>query len=164
MGQPILEMRDVSKSFPGVKALDSVRLDLHAGEVTALIGENGAGKSTLVKALTGIHRPDAGEIRLNGTALDLATPEAARRLGITAIHQETVMFDELSVTENIFVGHHIARRFGRLDWAAMRARTREILAQLEVEPRPGGEAQDALGRPEAHRRHRARALASTPRS
>ncbi len=136
MGQPILEMRNVSKSFPGVKALDSVRLDLHAGEVTALIGENGAGKSTLVKVLTGIHRPEQGEIRLGGTPLDLPTPEAARRVGITAIHQETVMFDELSVTENIFVGHHIAGRFGRLDWAAMRARTREILAQLEVELDP----------------------------
>jgi rhamnose transport system ATP-binding protein len=134
--QPILEMRNVSKAFPGVKALDRVRLDLYAGEVTALIGENGAGKSTLVKALTGIHRPDEGEIRLDGTALDLPTPEAARKVGITAIHQETVMFDELSVTENIFVGHHLAGRFGRLDWAAMRARTREILAQLEVELDP----------------------------
>jgi rhamnose transport system ATP-binding protein len=104
--------------------------------VTALIGENGAGKSTLVKVLTGIYRPDESEIRLGGTALDLPSPEAARAAGITAIHQETVMFDELSVTENIFVGHHIAGRFGRLDWAAMRTRTREILAQLEVELDP----------------------------
>ncbi len=136
MGQPILEMRNVSKSFPGVKALDRVRLDLYRGEVTALVGENGAGKSTLVKVLTGIYRPDEGEIRLDGATLDLRTPEAARRVGITAIHQETVMFDELSVTENIFVGHHLAGRFGRLDWATMRARTREILAQLEVELDP----------------------------
>ena len=134
--QPILEMRNVSKSFPGVKALDRVRLDLYPGQVTALIGENGAGKSTLVKALTGIHRPDEGEIRLDGRALELSSPEVAREVGITAIHQETVMFDELSVTENIFVGHHLAGRFGRLDWAAMRARTREILAQLEVELDP----------------------------
>ncbi|HSA80766.1 MAG TPA: sugar ABC transporter ATP-binding protein [Geminicoccaceae bacterium] len=134
--QPILEIRNLSKSFPGVKALDRVRLDLYPGQVTALIGENGAGKSTLVKALTGIYRPDEGEIRLDGSALDLPTPDAARRVGITAIHQETVMFDELSVTENVFVGHHIAGRFGRLDWAAMRARTREILAQLEVELDP----------------------------
>ena len=131
--QPLLEMRNVSKAFPGVQALDAVRLELYPGEVTALVGENGAGKSTLVKVLTGIYRPDEGEIRLGGTALDLPSPEAARAAGITAIHQETVMFDELSVTENIFVGHHIAGRFGRLDWAAMRARTREILAQLEVD-------------------------------
>jgi rhamnose transport system ATP-binding protein len=134
--RPILEMQGVSKSFPGVKALHGVRLDLYPGEVTALVGENGAGKSTLVKVLTGIYRPEQGDIRLDGAALDLPTPEAARRVGITAIHQETVMFDELSVTENIFVGHHLAGRFGRLDWAAMRARTREILVQLEVELDP----------------------------
>src|SRR4030095_1882067 len=83
--RPILEMQGVSKSFPGVKALDGVRLDLYPGEVTALVGENGAGKSTLVKVLTGIYRPEQGDIRLNGAALDLPTPEAAGRVGITAI-------------------------------------------------------------------------------
>ena len=132
MTDPVLQMHGISKAFAGVQALDGVRLDLYPGQVTALVGENGAGKSTLVKILTGIHAPDSGTIQLSGAAYSAPTPDAARRAGITAIHQETVMFDELSVAENIFVGHHPARRFGLLDWQAMRARTRAILAQLEV--------------------------------
>ncbi|MDQ2696752.1 MAG: sugar ABC transporter ATP-binding protein [Pseudomonadota bacterium] len=132
MTTPVLEIRDISKTFPGVRALDRVRLDLYPGQVTALIGENGAGKSTLVKTLTGIYQPDGGEIRIDGRALAIPSPDAARHAGITAIHQETVMFNELSVAENIFIGHHLKRGGGLIDWDAMRARTREILAQLEV--------------------------------
>ena len=132
MTGPVLQMLGVSKAFAGVQALNDVRLDLHSGQVTALVGENGAGKSTLVKILTGIHALDTGTILLEGQPFSAPTPDAARRVGITAIHQETVMFDELSVAENIFVGHHLMRGFGLLDWSAMRARTLEILAQLEV--------------------------------
>src|SRR5215210_1037808 len=94
---PLLEMRGISKAFPGVKALDSVDVTLYPGTVTALIGENGAGKSTLVKILTGIYQPDSGEIVVGGTPLHFTNAEAAIRSGITAIHQETVLFDELSV-------------------------------------------------------------------
>ena len=94
---PLLEMRGISQIFPGVKALDSVSIALYPGEVTALIGENGAGKSTLVKILTGIYRPNSGEILIDGTARQFAGAEDAIAAGVTAIHQETVLFDELTV-------------------------------------------------------------------
>lgn len=130
---PIFSLRGVSKSFPGVKALDQVQLDLYPGQVTALIGENGAGKSTLVKSMTGIYKPEEGEIRFNGETIKLNSPDDARRLGITAIHQETVLFDELSVTENIFVGHYVTKgRLGRLDWPVMHNLAQLILDEIEA--------------------------------
>lgn len=133
MSNPLFSLRGISKSFPGVKALDQVKLDLYAGEVTALIGENGAGKSTLVKAITGIYQPEAGEMYVNGEVVQLNTPEDARRLGITAIHQETVLFDELSVTENIFAGHYLTHGFfGGLDWKMMRVKAQAILDEIEA--------------------------------
>jgi rhamnose transport system ATP-binding protein len=139
---PILEMTGISKDFPGVKALEAVHLRLYPGTVTALIGENGAGKSTLVKILTGVYRPDAGHIALAGKAIDIPDAEAAFRFGITATHQETVLFDDLSVTENIFLGHPILGRFGLLDWRAMRARARQILDELEVDLDPDTRLRD----------------------
>src|SRR5579872_6147288 len=99
---PILSLRGIGKAFPGVRALHDVGLDLYPGEVTALIGENGAGKSTLVKILTGIYLPDAGEITIAGKSFAAENPRDAWAAGVAAIHQETVMFDELSVAENIF--------------------------------------------------------------
>src|SRR5262245_48094288 len=93
---PILSLSGVSKRFPGVRALHDVHLTLYPGEVTALIGENGAGKSTIVKVLTGIYRPDEGEILIDGRRVALESPRDAWAAGVTAIHQETVMFDELS--------------------------------------------------------------------
>ena len=133
MSNPLFSLRGVSKAFPGVKALDQVELDLYAGEVTALVGENGAGKSTLVKSITGIYQPEAGEMYFNNEVVQLNTPEDARRLGITAIHQETVLFDELSVTENVFAGHYLThRRFGGLDWKTMQAKTQAILDEIEA--------------------------------
>jgi rhamnose transport system ATP-binding protein len=134
--EPILELSGVSKSFPGVKALEGVALKLYPGTVTALIGENGAGKSTLVKILTGVYTPDEGRILLGGTGTVIPNAEAAFRLGVTATHQETVLFDELTVTENIFLGQQIVNRLGLLDWKAMRARARAILAELEVDLDP----------------------------
>ena len=109
---PILEMRGISQIFPGVKALDGVSIKLYPGQVTALIGENGAGKSTLVKILTGIYRPNEGEILIDGLPTTFASAQAAIDAGVTAIHQETVLFDELSVAENIFLGHAPRTRFG----------------------------------------------------
>ena len=111
-GPPVVSMDAITKTFPGVKALDQVRLDLYPGQVTALVGENGAGKSTTVKILTGIYRPDGGTIRIDGNPVDLTTPNDAAASGITAIHQETVLFDELSVAENIFIGHAPRTRLG----------------------------------------------------
>ena len=120
MPWPKLTLTGISKSFPGVKALNEVGLELYAGEVTALIGENGAGKSTLVKSLTGIYQPEAGEIRIDGNPVSMQTPYRAFELGIAAIHQETVLFDELSVAENIYLGHTPRTPFGLIDWRKLR--------------------------------------------
>ncbi len=129
---PLLEMRGISKSFPGVKALDGVDVTLYPGSVTALIGENGAGKSTLVKILTGIYQPDRGEIVVDGEPVRFASAEAAIRSGITAIHQETVLFDELSVAENIFLGHAPRNRLGLINWGAMNARASALLHSIDA--------------------------------
>ena len=133
---PVLETIGISKSFPGVKALENVDLKLYPGRVTALVGENGAGKSTLVKILTGVYATDEGRILIDGKDIEIPNAEAAFHRGITATHQETVLFDELTVTENVFIGHQITRRFGLLDWTAMRARTKAILDELEVDLDP----------------------------
>ncbi|WP_413733807.1 sugar ABC transporter ATP-binding protein [Sodalis sp. RH21] len=134
---PLLSLQGITKIFPGVRALEQVRLDLYPGKVTALIGENGAGKSTLVKVMTGIYQPDEGEILYKNIPVKLVNPQSAHKLGITAIHQETVLFDELSVTENIFAGHYLHRGlFNRLDWPAMQRKTGEILTRLDVQIDP----------------------------
>jgi len=123
----LLTLRGISKSFPGVRALNDVALSLYPGQVTALIGENGAGKSTLVKIMTGIYQADAGEIAIGGRPVSLPSAHAAFRHGITAIHQETVLFDDLTVAENIFLGHAPRTRLGLIDWRRMRADAREVL-------------------------------------
>lgn len=133
---PVLSLSGVSKTFPGVRALNEARLTLHSGQTTALIGENGAGKSTLVKILTGIYTPDGGTIEVNGKAVSFRSPRDAWAAGIVAIHQETVMFDELSIAENIFMGHAPTAGFGRLDWRSMRERTRVLLDALESDLDP----------------------------
>ncbi len=134
---PLLSLKGITKVFPGVRALENVHLDLWPGKVTALIGENGAGKSTLVKVMTGIYQPEEGELLYKAIPITLPNPEAAHKVGITAIHQETVLFDELTVTENIFVGHYLYRGlFKKLDWPAMHRQAREILTRLEVQIDP----------------------------
>lgn len=128
---PTLEMRGISQIFPGVKALDGVNIQLYPGKVTALIGENGAGKSTLVKILTGIYRPNEGEILLDGQPVTFQSAQDAIDAGVTAIHQETVLFDELSVGENIFLGHAPKGRFGLIDWKTINDKSRALLQRLE---------------------------------
>ncbi len=130
MSAPVLSLEGVSKSFPGVKALSDVALELHAGQVTALVGENGAGKSTMVKILTGIYQPDEGTIRIDGQPVTFPSAAAAARAGVTAIHQETVLFDDLTVAENIFLGHAPRTRLGLIDWPRLRARAVETLARI----------------------------------
>ncbi len=130
---PILALSGVSKSFPGVRALHDANLTLHTGEVTALLGENGAGKSTLVKILTGIYKPDAGEILVDGKAVAFSKPTDSWAAGIAAIHQETVMFDELSVAENIFMGHMPRKKSGLVDWPLMHIKAQELLKRIEAE-------------------------------
>lgn len=127
MTDPILTLSGITKTFPGVRALHDVALELYSGEVTALIGENGAGKSTLVKTMTGIYQPDAGEIRVGGKVVTLPTAISASDAGITAIHQETVLFDELTVAENIYLGHAPRNRFGMIDWKTMKSEAQKTL-------------------------------------
>nr|WP_298716809.1 sugar ABC transporter ATP-binding protein [uncultured Steroidobacter sp.] len=129
--QPILTLTQVRKSFGGAHALRDANLELYPGQVTALIGENGAGKSTLVKILCGIHQPDGGELLLDGRPIRVRDPEHARQLGINVVHQECVVFDNLTVAENIFVSSR--PRIGRfIAWREMRTRAAEILRQLDV--------------------------------
>ncbi|MCV3767542.1 sugar ABC transporter ATP-binding protein [Rhizobium sp. TRM95796] len=129
LNTPTVRLKGISKSFPGVRALSNVELSLHPGQVTALIGENGAGKSTLVKVMTGIYQPDDGAIEINGKPTELPSAFAALKQGITAIHQETVLFDELSVAENIFLGHAPKNRFGLIDWKKMYAEAETLLGR-----------------------------------
>ena len=138
---PVLRLRGISKSFPGVKALQNVQLDLYPGQVTALIGENGAGKSTIVKVLTGIYQPEEGSIEIDGHAIRLASADDAAKAGVTAIHQETVLFDELTVAENIWIGHAPRGRFGLIDRQAMRTGAKRLLdgigAKIDPDARLG---------------------------
>jgi rhamnose transport system ATP-binding protein len=129
---PVLQLTGISKRFNGTHALNGVNVTIRAGECMALIGENGAGKSTLVKTLTGIYRPDAGTMALDGRPVTFASPQEAMAAGITAVHQETVMFDELSVAENIYVGRQPTRA-GRIDWARIEAQAQALFARLEVD-------------------------------
>ena len=128
---PVLALEGIAMHFDGVRALDGVELQLPAGRVVALLGENGAGKSTAVKIMTGIYRPDAGRIVIRGEPVELHSVQDAWRHGITAVHQEPVMFDELSVAENVFAGHLLRNRIGLVDWSGMRRRAAEILRSLE---------------------------------
>ena len=130
---PLLEVRGLEKSFPGVRALSGVSFDVNAGEVHALLGENGAGKSTLIKIVSGVYQPDAGEILIDGRATRFATPEEAKRAGVATIYQELLLFPELTVAENIFLGHAPCARGGRIDWRAMRAEAEALLASLEID-------------------------------
>jgi rhamnose transport system ATP-binding protein len=134
--KPVLALDGVTKIFPGVRALSEVSLNLFPGQVMALVGENGAGKSTVVKVLTGIYQPNKGDILLNGNPIHFSTPQSAANAGITAIHQETVLFDELSVAENIFLGHAPRSNFGLIDWPEMERRSIEILAGIGADIDP----------------------------
>jgi rhamnose transport system ATP-binding protein len=129
---PALSLVGVHKRFGGVQALAGVHLELYAGQVLALLGENGAGKSTAVKIMTGVHRPDAGEVRVLGQPVSFASTEQAWRHGVAAVYQDAVAFDELSVAENLFMGHLATRRGGWLDWPAMRRRAAASLESLEA--------------------------------
>ena len=127
---PVLEMRGISKTFPGVRALDHVSLDVRPGEVLALMGENGAGKSTLMKVLAGAHQPDGGEILLGGKPVTLDTPQKAMDLGIGIIYQELNLVPQLSVAENIFLGREPRALPGFVNAGKMQADARQIMEAL----------------------------------
>ena len=133
----VLRLTEVVKTFPGVRALDGVHLEVEAGEVHCLLGQNGAGKSTLIKVLAGVHHADEGTITWQGEPFAPATPQAAMKAGIATIYQELDLVDDLTVAENAFLGHE-DRRAGFVRRGVMARRTREILARLghpQIPPR-----------------------------
>lgn len=132
----LLEMRDITKQYPGVTALDRVSFDLRPGETHCLVGENGAGKSTLMKVLAGAITKDAGMILINGDAVNYDTPQQASRLGISMIHQEFNLAPQMSVAENIFLGRAPTRR-GIIHWGHLYQKSRDALAMLDaaIDPR-----------------------------
>ncbi|MFC1806056.1 sugar ABC transporter ATP-binding protein [Planctomycetota bacterium] len=129
---PLLQMRGIHKSFPGVHALKGVDLEVRAGEVHCLVGENGAGKSTLMKCLMGVYRPDAGEIVLDGHAVHIHHPHQALDLGISMVFQELNLVPHLSVAENVFLGIEplLFGPLGIIHWRELRERTREVIARF----------------------------------
>src|ERR1700688_3825916 len=136
MNGPVLEVRNVHKQFPGVKALDAVQLHVERGEVHALLGENGAGKSTLLKILSGAQAADLGECLIDGRTLDPAdTPLTRQRLGLVTIYQEFNLLPFMSVAENLYLGREPTRH-GVIDWKRMRedARTMLLSLGLNVDP------------------------------
>ncbi len=146
--KPVLSLQNISKSFPGVKALQNVSFSINTGEVHALLGENGAGKSTLIKIISGVYQPDSNpdnslskhkrtaddtsKIQLDGITVNLDSPRTAQKHGIATIYQELLLYPELSVAENIFMGHAPRTRFGTLDWTKTRQLAREQLASLDI--------------------------------
>src|SRR6476661_6680228 len=132
---PLLQIDRISKSFPGVKALQSVGLEVARGEIVALIGENGAGKSTLMKILAGIHRPDSGAIHIEGRSVELRSPRDAVSQGIAVIHQELELVDTLDVAANIFLGREPARH-GFIDFRQMWTNAQSILDRLGLPVSP----------------------------
>jgi ribose transport system ATP-binding protein len=135
--RPAVSVRAVGKRFAGVRALDEVSLDLHHGEVHALVGENGAGKSTLIKVLTGVHRPESGEIRYLDEPVAFAGPRDAQAAGISTIYQEINLVPTLSVAHNLYLGREPLNRIGLVDFARMRRDARVTLARygIDVDPR-----------------------------
>src|SRR5919108_2814188 len=132
----LLEVRHVSKAFPGVVALDDVSLRLGRGTVHAVSGENGAGKSTLMKIIAGIETPDAGELLLNGRALRCASPRQALEGGVAMIHQELNLMPYLSVAENIWIGREPVRAWALISHRELHRKTRALLERLRIDIDP----------------------------
>lgn len=129
--EALLEIRGLSKSFPGVKALQAVDFTVRRGEIHALMGENGAGKSTLIKVLTGVHPRDSGTIRFDGTEIDPPSPKAAEQLGVSTVYQEVNLIPHRSVAENICLGRQ-PTRFGLIRWRAVARRAEAALARVDL--------------------------------
>ena len=133
---PLLEMQEINKHFPGVHALKDAHFDVRPGEVHALIGENGAGKSTLIKIVSGVYQPDTGNIQLEKQSVHFADPREAQYAGIATIYQELGLYPELSVAENIFMGHAPMKKrlgFETINWEQMETEAEALLAELNIQ-------------------------------
>jgi ribose transport system ATP-binding protein len=132
----VLQAKDISKAFGGIRALDRVSLDVYKGQVNAVVGENGAGKSTLMKILTGVYREYDGQIILDGRKVTFANPKEAQDNGIAIIHQELNLIPYLSVAENVFLGREFINRFGLIDYKRMYGETKKLLERLDLRVNP----------------------------
>jgi ribose transport system ATP-binding protein len=132
-GAPVLEVREVTKRFPGVVALDNVSFQLHVGEVHALVGENGAGKSTLIKVMTGVQRPDGGRVLFDGEEVTFVSPREAQEAGISTIYQETNLIPLRSVAQNVFLGREPRTGLGLTDTGRMNREAFELLERYGIE-------------------------------
>ncbi len=131
--EPIVSLREISKSFPGVLAVQGVSLDILPGEVHALVGENGAGKSTLMKVLAGVYKKDAGHVLYKGKEVEIPTPRAAQQLGISMIHQELNLMPHLTVAQNVFIGREPRRAFKFVvDEQEINEKTQQLIAGLHL--------------------------------
>ena len=130
MTTPLVELRNMSISFGGVRAVDDVSVDLYPGEVVGLLGHNGAGKSTLIKMLSGAYAPDSGEIRINGEKATITNPRDARHYNIETIYQTLALADNLDAAANLFLGRELTTPLGLVDDDAMEAETRKIMGRL----------------------------------
>lgn len=141
MQQPILQMKNIVKEFPGVKALNGVNLELYEGKIMGLMGENGAGKSTLMKVLSGVYKKDGGEILYKGKIEDIKDTKDAQEKGIAIIHQELNLVDDLSIGENIFLGREPNNAFGKINWKKLHRDAQLLLNKLNVK----SSSKDLLG-------------------
>jgi D-xylose transport system ATP-binding protein len=129
-GTPLVELRDISIAFGGIKAVDHVTVDLFPGEVVGLLGHNGAGKSTLIKCLSGAYQKDSGQILINGQPVEISNPRDARAYNIETIYQTLALADNLDAAANLFLGRELTTAFGTVDDVQMEAETRKIMARL----------------------------------
>ena len=141
---PLVEMKDISISFGGIKAVDHVSVDLYPGEVVGLLGHNGAGKSTLIKILSGAYKMDTGEIRINGDKVEITNPRDARAHNIETIYQTLALADNLDAASNLFLGREIVTGTGLVNDAAMEAECRKIMGRLNPNFRKFNEPVSAL--------------------
>jgi D-xylose transport system ATP-binding protein len=130
MTTPLIEMRDISIAFGGIKAVDHASIDLHPGEVVALLGHNGAGKSTLIKVLSGAYKRDSGQIMIEGNEVAINNPRDAKGLGIETIYQTLALADNVDAAANLYLGRELKTKFGTLDDVAMEAETRKVMHRL----------------------------------
>jgi len=142
MTDEILNVENICKSFSTVEVLHNISFGIRRGEILGIIGENGAGKSTMMKILSGVYSLSSGQIFFEGKPVQIENPQAAKKMGISIIPQEFNLISDLSVYNNVFLGSELLKKNGLLDKAAMKERTRELLASLEVDLSPDAQIGD----------------------